>query len=137
MMIKRMDEERVRVIRYTAGQDDEEIVTSNQLGDVIRAIVELGGGYEEAYQACRSAKLTGKLDARLEVDSQARASRQFDREAESRFRAANPTPGLFRNDPKQADEGRKRYDDGDITPEAEPGFFGKMKNWASRDEADE
>lgn len=138
MMIKRMDEERVRVIRYSAGEDDEEIVSSNRIGDVIRAIVELGGGYEEAYQACRSAKLTGKLDARLEVDSQARSNRQFDRDAaeNGRFRAANPTPGLFRNDPKESESNKPRFE-GDISPAEEPGFFGKMKNWVSRDEAEE
>ena len=139
MMIKRMDDERVRVIRYAAGQDDQEIVTSNMIGDVIRTIVELGGGYQEVYQACRSAKLTGKLDARLEVDSQARADRQFDREASesSRFRAANPVPGLFRNDPKDSGQGRQNRDESDISQEDGPGFFGKMKNWMTNDEADE
>lgn len=138
MMIKRLDDQQVRVIRYTAGEDDKEQVCSNDVGDIIRAIVEMGGGYEAAYQACRSAKFSGKLDARLAVDTQARANRQFDRDSddESRFRPANPTPGLFRSDPEEGAEDADGPPREVVIPEEEPGFFQKMKGFVGRDEAE-
>jgi hypothetical protein len=138
MMIKRLDDQRVRVIKFSPGEDDEELVTSNRLGDVIRTIVELDGGYEEVYQAFRSAKLTGKLSSRMEVDSQARAGRRYQRDTSGsggKFRAANPIPSLYRSTPEPGDEEQgDNFSDLDVSTEADRGFFGKMKSLISRKE---
>jgi hypothetical protein len=138
MLIKPLADDQVRVIKYLMNGTEDELVTSNRLGDVVRAIVKLGGGYEEVYQACRSAKLTGKLDARIEVDSEARAGRRFDRDGENegRFRAANPLPGLYREAPEGSEDRENELED-DFTPEPDSGFFGRIRSWASKDEAED
>ncbi len=139
IMIKRLDDEKVRVIRFTPGEEDEELVTSNRLGDVARTIVELDGGYEEVYQAFRSAKLTGKLNSRLEVDRQARAGRKFERdtsESDGRFRAANPVPGLYSASPDPDDDEKDDdFIDSTFSPEPDRGFFGRIKALVSREDS--
>jgi hypothetical protein len=145
IMVKRHDDRQVRVIRFEPGEEDQVLIVSNRLASVIGAIAELGGGYEEVYQALRSAKLGGHMSARLVVDARSSAYRSFTRseesgsgdssdspESSSGFRVQSPVPELFedRLDRSTSDSNADEYL-GDFTepPPAKKGFIAKMKSW--------
>jgi hypothetical protein len=143
IMIKRHDDQQVRVIRFEPGAEDQVLVVPNRLSDVIRAIAELGGSYEEVYQAIRSAKLGGHMPARLVVDARANAYRSYtrqegstedDSDSGSGFRVQSPLPELFedRLDRNAGDDLDAEFL-GDFTepPQKKKGFVAKMKSWWS------
>jgi flagellar basal body P-ring protein FlgI len=143
IMIKRHDDQQVRVIRFDPGEEDKVLIVSNRLSQVIRAISELGGSYEDVYQAIRSAKLGGHMSARLVVDARANAFRSFARQdegsdessdASSGFRVQSPIPELFedRLDRNVSDASDGDYL-GDFTepPKKKKGIMSRMTSWWS------
>jgi hypothetical protein len=142
IMIKRHNDHELKVIRFEPGADDQVVVCPSRVDAMIRAIVELGGGYEEVYQAVRSAKVGGYLPSRLAVNSRARVGRVYHRgddavgeEEAGRFQAANPLPELFQDRlDREEDQGQQPEDvvaDDDQPADEEGGWFDTMKGWFS------
>ncbi|GIW92223.1 MAG: flagellar P-ring protein FlgI [Pirellulaceae bacterium] len=104
LMIKRHDADQLKVIRFEPGEEDQEVVCSNQLPDLIRTLAEQGARYEDVFQLIRAAKVGGYLQARLAVNAQPLAGRVFQRgeetpseEPPSTGRSVLPVPELFRD----------------------------------------
>ncbi len=147
IMVKRHSDTEVKVIRFAPGEEDQVKVVPTQVSALIRAIVEFGGGYEDVYQALRSAKEGGYLRSRLVVDARASDQRLYrrdarDSEAESdeyddpQYRTPSPVPELFNDQLDRAQQASSSGSGGleNIpSPEAEPGFFDKIQGWWSRD----
>lgn len=74
---------KVSVSRFAVDELDQKRVVSDQLDEVIRAIVELGGTYPDVVQALQQAKQKGVLASRLEVDALPTVGRTPDRVAKS------------------------------------------------------
>ena len=68
---------RVKVTRPVAGDDNKTEYCSNDVLDVIRTIVKVGGSYADVVQALQSAKAQESLIARLEFDALPRPGRKY------------------------------------------------------------
>ncbi len=104
LMIKRLDDHQLKVIRFEPGEEDHEVVCSYRLDDVIRTLVSQGARYDDVFQLIRAAKVGGFLSARLAVNAQPLAGRTFQRTEESppddsvpANRSLLPVPELFRD----------------------------------------
>jgi len=136
ILIKRVNFDTLRLSRFSADGEDRHTTSSTKLDDLIRAIVELGGGYAEVFAAMDEAKSRGLLDARLEVDALPHPNRRFQRkddgtedaESEPRFHVTNPIPDLFLD--RLSSDRRPAKDDslGEIEQpqRTKQGFFGRM-----------
>ncbi len=139
ILIKREDNETLRLSRFAVDGEDVHLTCSTKLDDMVRAIVQLDGGYAEVFAAVKEAKARGLLDARLEVDALPHPNRRFNRqeddaevtEPEPRFHVTNPIPDLFidrlseeheDSDEEDADEPAE-FDEPERT---KPGFFDRM-----------
>jgi hypothetical protein len=102
--------ETITVSHFSAGAEPQQRVVSRDIGEVIRAIVELGGTYPDVVQALQQAKVDGALASRFEVDALPATGRPYDRAARPQFsddgagakpsneatlEVASPTPELF------------------------------------------
>lgn len=143
IMVKRHDDQQVKVIRFEPGEEDHVVVVPCEVPAVVRAIVEVGGGYEEVYQALRAAKAGGYLEARLVVDARASDRRRFRRDGSegsdeesdaSPYQTPSPVPELFsdqldrRQSASDAGSGESEFP---RSPETEKGFFDKIQGWWS------
>jgi hypothetical protein len=142
ILIKGGDGQQVKVTRYRAGQDNQEVVCTNEVDEVVRAIVELGGGYAEVLQALRGAKDRDYLTCRVELDALPRPGRTYrrneeqadDGEQEPRFHVSNPIPDMFTDRLSRSTERRpgSRFDR-DVDPPEEQrtgqGIFARMTSW--------
>jgi hypothetical protein len=81
IVVKSNDAGGLTLRKLTSGDDDPEIKVAAQVGDMVRGIVELGGGYPEVVQAISEAKSTGALQSRLEYSAIPEAGRTYQREA--------------------------------------------------------
>jgi hypothetical protein len=72
----------LRLRRLTAGEEDQEVRVSAELEEMIRGIVDLGGGYPEVVQAISEAKSTGALPSRLEFSAMPELGRVYHRDAD-------------------------------------------------------
>ncbi len=142
ILIKRVDRETLQLSRFSTDGEDVHLTSSTKLDDIIRAIVQLDGGYAEVFAAVKEAKAGGLLDARLEVDALSHPNRRYQRddegseaEPEPRFHVTNPIPDLFldrlsRDEDEVPDEVPE--DAVEYEPAAErttPGFFDRMTSW--------
>ena len=135
ILIKRVDNNTLRLSRFSSDGEDVHVTSSTKLDDLIRAIVKLDGGYAEVFAAMDEAKSRGLLDARLEVDALPHPNRRFVRqedgtqvaETEPRFHVTNPIPDLFL-DRLSSDRSAPEGDLGDIDQprRTKQGFFGRM-----------
>jgi hypothetical protein len=136
ILIKRVDQDTLRLSRFSVDGEDRHITSSTKLDDLIRAIVKLDGGYAEVFAALEQAKSRGLLDARLEVDALPHPNRRFERQedgtqiadAEPRFHVTNPIPDLFL-DRLSNDRSPSKEDSGgeiDQPQRTKQGFFGRM-----------
>jgi len=106
IMVKSPAPGQIAVSKFSVAQQDQKRIVSDQVDEVIRAIVELGGTYPDVVQALQQAKASGALTSRFEVDAQPEAGRKYDRLADdqshqpestnSRLLAGNPLPELFK-----------------------------------------
>lgn len=109
----------ITISKFTPNQPDQKRTVSNDVNDVIRAVVELGGTYPDVVQALQEAKAAGTLESRFEVDALPEAGRSYDREpaeednelAESE--SASPKKGFFAR--MLPPWGNKTTHDSDIT----------------------
>jgi flagellar basal body P-ring protein FlgI len=138
IIVKSIDARRVKLSRFTPGEDERRLECSTRLDDVVRAIVALGGGYADVLQAVREAQQAGALAARIEVNALPSADRKYDRSSSSSDDAGDsgspnsePIPELFYDrggdDPRDATE-----EESDWSPENEeppPGMWRRMKKW--------
>lgn len=94
------DDAEVTVSRFAVGQPDQKRTISNNLDEIIRAVVELGGTYPDVVQALQQAKKGGALPGRFEVEAIPQAGRRFDRIADIEEESDAPTEeekaGFFR-----------------------------------------
>lgn len=140
ILIKRVDDNTLQLSRFSADGDDEHLTSSTKLDDLIRAIVQLRGGYAEVFAALNEARARGLLDARLEVDALPHPNRRFARREETesqaakaapRFHVTNPIPDLFL-DRLSSDKGSFDEDsaedsvDFDEPRRTKQGFFARM-----------
>jgi hypothetical protein len=80
ILIKAVDDEHVRVSRFVPGKEDQQIVCSTLVAEIIPAIVQVGGGYLEVMQIMRAAKKEGYLDGRVAVEALPRVGRSYYRD---------------------------------------------------------
>ncbi len=80
IVVKGLDDGRVKVSRFTPGQDDQVEICSPKLDELIRAIVKLGGGYADVLEAVRTAKAREYIDARVVIDAVPRPGREYFRD---------------------------------------------------------
>jgi hypothetical protein len=135
ILIRRLDDQSVRMSCFRPGQDDTYEVCSTEIGDVIRTIVKLGGTYANVFEAMRGAKEQGALAARVEVDAIPTANRQYERygqesdgDSQARFRVTNPIPGS--RDEPESGEGEYIDDiDAEDDQRTDRGWFDRMSDW--------
>ncbi len=87
--IRSTDDGRIRVRRLSANEDDQQRIVSDELSDVIRAIVELGGKYTDTVEAISAAKRHNNLPCRLEFSALPTTGRTLRRE-DTELAAAPP-----------------------------------------------
>ena len=78
LVIGRNNQE-VNISRFAVGEPDQKRTVENNLDQVIRAIVELGGSYPDVVQCLQQAKKSGALPGRFEVEAIPQAGRRYDR----------------------------------------------------------
>ena len=139
IMIKAVDREKLKVSSFKPGEETESIFCAPTVDDVIHAIVDLGGGYQEVLIAIQAAKKGGYLDARVEVGALPSPSRSYHREegskdAESRYHVRDQIPAMFedRLDDERSNESTDDLLDSPNIEAQEPtdeGWFARMKGW--------
>jgi hypothetical protein len=104
IMIKGVGPDRVEVIRIMAdSEQDERRTCSTRLDEIIRTIVELGGGYTDVLSALQEARSKNHMTSRLAIDALPKTGRRYysdsssDEAGESEsVDFAGPLPELFR-----------------------------------------
>ncbi|MDA1054141.1 MAG: HEAT repeat domain-containing protein [Planctomycetota bacterium] len=139
IMIKAVDREKLKVSSFKPGKETESVFCSPTVDDLVHAIVELGGGYQEVLMALQSAKSGGYLDARVEVGALPSPTRSYHREdgaaeSESRYHVTNQIPAMFEDklDKERSDQATDDLlDDPNIEApvRTEEGWFARMKSW--------
>ncbi|MBI2480342.1 MAG: hypothetical protein HYV60_17420 [Planctomycetia bacterium] len=139
ILIKAVDREKLKVSSFKPGKETESVFCAPTVDDLIHAIVDLGGGYQEVLIAIQAAKHGGYLDARVEVGSLPSPTRAYHREdgsgeAESRYHVTDQIPAMF-EDRLDETQGDKPTDDLLETPNIDApqptneSWFAKMKSW--------
>ena len=60
-MVNSVGDDQISISRFNVGMPDQKRIVSTQVGDVIRAVVELGGTYPDVVQMLQRAKATKSL----------------------------------------------------------------------------
>jgi hypothetical protein len=103
IVVNGRDNNEVTISRFAVGEADQKRVVSNQVEDVIRAIVDLGGNYPDVVQFLQQAKATRALSCRFEVDALPNPNRRYDRRSDEAgggveqtdYQVGTPLPNLF------------------------------------------
>ncbi|MDP6443647.1 MAG: HEAT repeat domain-containing protein [Pirellulaceae bacterium] len=145
ILVKAQPNGQLRVHHHRAGDDADISVTCNaDVEELIRAIVEVGGGYGEVFQALHEAKQAGSLRSRLVVDARPRPNRTYHRREEtegggevetSRYFAPQPLPELFSNQLDRDEEPAQRETPYTDVGESSDGWLSRMKGWFSSDDS--
>jgi hypothetical protein len=80
-MVNGLSGGKITVSRFKPGTEPQQRVTTANVDEVVRAIVELGGTYPDVVQALQQAKMEGALASRFEVDALPQPGRAYDRHA--------------------------------------------------------
>lgn len=139
IIVKSMDNGRVKVSRFVPGEDERRLECSTRLDDVLRTIVAIGGGYADVMQGVKEAQRTGALAARVEVNALPTADRKReDSETSSNEdvidSASGPLPNLFYDRTGEpAMESAGDMDDWEPSEgeEESRGVWKRMKSWFS------
>lgn len=75
LLIKKVDDRQVKIVRFEPGQENREEVCSCELAHVIPTAVRLGASYLDLLTALRAAKAEGFLESRIAIDAQPRPGR--------------------------------------------------------------
>lgn len=86
LMIDGRQGDMLKITQFRAGQPEQHEYCSTALNDVMRTVVQLGGGYPDVVEVLRKAKAEKYLDARVVVDALPSAARR-PRNAERSTRA--------------------------------------------------
>jgi hypothetical protein len=144
ILIKAVDDRQVKVSRFRPGKETEHLVCSNQVVDIVRTIVQLGGGYPDAIMALQAARQKDYLACRIELEAlpgedasrqSARALVSGDRPEAGPLDLENPIPDMFRDSlvahREQVTEEGFSEDVDPPTDEAanEKGFVARMTSW--------
>jgi hypothetical protein len=149
IIVRPIKEGHLQVSRFSPGQADRFTTCTTELGDLLTAIVRVGGGYGETLECLHAANEGGAINARVLVGARPRPGRSYFRdqqldeesqveEPETLFQMANPIPDLFNNrllqgrDPLPA--GPDEDADGSspsVTAEPEENFFSRFKKTLS------
>ena len=146
-MVRRLDDQRLKITRFMTGQPDQIETCSHELGSLIRGIVNVGGGYSELLQGLQEAKKKGYLGARMLVGVRPRKGRTYYRVADRRqaqslespadVEPTHPVPELFTNrlltnSATEDDSAEPEKIESPVSSEkSKESFFGKMRNWFS------
>jgi len=144
---------RIKVSRFAPREEDRQQFCTARLDDVVRTIVEIGGGYDDVAQALLEAKRKEYLEPRVVVDALPRVNREMRRPDSSEpddglagdesagddaRKVASPMPDLFRNrlpgdgadeDWNDGGQGSRQEPDVDSAEEDPEGFLDKWKKW--------
>ncbi len=82
----------VTVARLSVGDEDDQVVCSRNLHDVIETVCELNGGYADVVRILTEAKRTGALQSRLEFSAIPTESRTYDRDLDRQEPGAEGGP---------------------------------------------
>ncbi|MBN2295592.1 MAG: flagellar basal body P-ring protein FlgI [Pirellulales bacterium] len=82
IMVNSVGDQQIAISRFNVGMADQKRIVSMQVGEVIRAVVELGGTYPDVVQLLQNAKAKKALPSRFEIDALPQAGRRYDRMAE-------------------------------------------------------
>ncbi|HUG66355.1 MAG TPA: flagellar basal body P-ring protein FlgI [Pirellulaceae bacterium] len=139
ILIKAVDRDKLKVSSFKPNKETESVFCSSTVDDLIHAIVELGGGYQEVLIAIQAAKSGGYLDARVEVGALPSPTRSYHREegssnTESRYHVTDQIPAMFedRLDNAHADKPTDDLLDApniDAPKPTKEGWFARMKGW--------
>ena len=142
ILIKAVNEEQVKVSRFTPGKDPEHVVCSTRVADIVRTIVQLGGSYTDVLSALHSAKQRQYLACRLEMDALASPNRVYHRDealasqddCTTKARDSQSVPDMFADllsgTPERAGSARLDPEPLDETP-TEKSLFARMVSWWS------
>jgi flagellar basal body P-ring protein FlgI len=143
ILIKRVDDEHVKMSRFEAGKDTQQVTCTTEVADIVRNIIQLGGSYADVLTALRSAKQRDYLTCRLEMNTLPGQRRVYHRDEAlaERGDSASPTdlthsvPNLFvdlLSQPQdRASESQLDIDPTEAPEPAERGFFARMTSWWS------
>lgn len=138
ILIKGIDREKVKVSLFQPGEETRHVLCSTSVDELVRTIVELGGGYQEVLAAFTSAKDRGYLDARVEVGALPTRGRKYQRkqaEQDPEYHVVNPVPEMFSDrlgdrNPRLGDDPLLDEHDVDFEPERTDGnWFVRMSDW--------
>ena len=139
ILLKAQPDGQVKVTRFAPGNGkDQSVMVSPVLSDIIRAIVQVGGGYREVFEGLKNAKEMGYLNARLAVDARPRLGRRFDRiepsdgqptDSDSPVRTATPVPDLYVSRLDTDDRQRPVDEPSYAEEQPEPTTWSRMKGW--------
>ncbi len=141
IMLKGIEGDQIKVMRFDANQEDKQQVCSSDLDDIVRTVVHLGGTYADVIQCIHEAKDRQYLDARVVIDALPRLGRTYRRDDENEDEGENglnsppavdgPLPEMFQNRLGDDDDEAEFEDRSDIDAPAHlqpKGFFGKIKD---------
>jgi flagellar basal body P-ring protein FlgI len=137
IIVKSIAEDRVNITRFTPGEDERRLECSTRLDDIVRNIVQIGGGYADAMQAIREAQQTGALAARIEVNALPTADRKEERDEPSLdsedagMSSSESLPALFFDRQENAPS---REVDEYVAPDEDeetPTWWERVKGWVS------
>ncbi|TWT88589.1 flagellar basal body P-ring protein [Pseudobythopirellula maris] len=109
ILVNGMTGDQIVVSRFAAGEESQKLTVGTDVDAVVRAIVQLGGGYPDVVQALQQANTDGALASRFCVDALPQTGREYSRqnhssdgvesdadaEASDKYRVATPVPDLF------------------------------------------
>jgi hypothetical protein len=146
IMLKGDGPDRIKLVRFDVREEDKRQTCSTKLDDVVRTVVELGGGYSDVLQCLLEAKNKGYLASRVVVDALPRVGRTYRRdegadgeEAPEEPTARSPLPEMFRNLPSEGNreeatgEDSAELDQSDVDPpedeDKDRGVLGRLGKW--------
>jgi hypothetical protein len=143
ILIKGVGADQVKISRFRPGKETETVLCSTLVDDIVREIVNMGGGYAEVLTAFRAAKKNDYLACRMELDARPRQGRTYHRDealaesvesSGSDFHVSNPIPDMFSDRLSRSRDRRDRVGTGlNVDPPAEErtdeGFFARMTSW--------
>jgi len=80
IVVRNTNDGRIRVRHLSAGDEDEQRLVAPYLSEVVRAIVELGGGYTDVVQAISEARRNGCLKSKLVFSAIPQPGRKYKRD---------------------------------------------------------
>jgi hypothetical protein len=81
LLIKSQADGRLKVSYFTLGQDDKSAYCANEMMELIRTLITLGGSYADVVAAVTDAKQKGLLTARVKFDALPEPGREYELEA--------------------------------------------------------